>query len=246
MSVVVVFFCDLNHERRPRSRLLSCLIFLSLQADFFRLLVLLKDGGVYSDVDVKLDIDLDSFITPSLGFFAPRDLVAGHGDGNFCLWNGFMGSAPGHPFLVSAAERILNLVLNRGDYYDMEREACRYSSNTGDTEIWKVRALDLLLLTGPCSLGVAVNEALGRNTSVAKFETGWLRTDGMKGDNGDVLILMVCEERFLFLSGLLSERKQSHPVCFIDVSCRRISMTWENSGSQTSTVTYWLLRRTRR
>ena len=176
---------------RPHNPFLGFVVLLLLQADFFRLLVLLKDGGVYSDVDVKLDIDLDSFITPNLGFFSPRDLVAGHSDGNYCFWNGFMGSAPGHPFLVSAVERVLNMVMNRGDYYDMEREACRYSSNSGATEIWKVRALDLLLLTGPCSLGVAVNQALGRNSSVAKFETGWLQTEDNLGDNGDVLILMV-------------------------------------------------------
>ena len=91
----------------------------------------------------------NSFITPNLGFFAPRDLVAGHGDGNFCLWNGFMGSAPGHPFLVSATERILNLVLNRGDYYDMEREACHYSSNAGDTDIVTDGGIHVVAMVAP-------------------------------------------------------------------------------------------------
>ena len=153
--------------------------------------MLLKDGGVYADVDVKLDINLDSFITPNLGFFTPQDLVAGHGDGNYCLWNGLIGAAPGHVFLVSAVERTLNMVLNRGDYYDMEREACRYASHSSATEVWKLRALEILLLTGPCALGVSVNSALGKQSSVEKVNTGWLRTSPAHADIGDVLILVV-------------------------------------------------------
>ena len=79
---------------------------------------MLREGGIYVDTDVKLDaLNLDDFITPSLGFFVPRDSVgdfAGsdvpyyhHGDGFhsrdkhqydedkfacYCLWNGLMGS----------------------------------------------------------------------------------------------------------------------------------------------------------
>jgi hypothetical protein len=155
--------------------------------------VLLKDGGIYADVDVKLDINLDSFITPNLGFFTPQDLVAGHGDGNYCLWNGLIGAAPGHAFLVSAVERTLNLVLNRGDYYDMEREACRYASDSGAIEVWKLRALEILLLTGPCALGVSVNSALRKQSSVEIVNTGWLRMPPgpVHADVGDVLILVV-------------------------------------------------------
>ena len=92
------------------------------------MLILLKEGGIYADVDVKLDVNLDNFVTPNLGFFVPRDLVAGHGNGNYCLWNGLVGAAPGHPILASAVERILNLVLDRADFFDMERDVC-YKSN---------------------------------------------------------------------------------------------------------------------
>jgi hypothetical protein len=56
-------------------------------------LVLLKDGGIYADADVKLDVNLDSFVTPNLGFFVPRDFIGGYAHhGNYCLWNGLMGA----------------------------------------------------------------------------------------------------------------------------------------------------------
>jgi mannosyltransferase OCH1-like enzyme len=74
--------------------------------------VLLQEGGVHADFDVMLETTLDSFITPNLSFFAPRDIVVEWADEAFCLWNGIMGSAPGHPFLVKAIERLINLILN--------------------------------------------------------------------------------------------------------------------------------------
>jgi mannosyltransferase OCH1-like enzyme len=61
------------------------------KADFFRYLVLLKTGGVYADIDVMLDTNLDSFVTPSMSFFAPRDIVGEYAGQPFCLWNGFIG-----------------------------------------------------------------------------------------------------------------------------------------------------------
>lgn len=163
------------------------------KADFFRYLVLMKDGGIYADVDVMLDTTLDSFVTPTMGFFVPRDAVGAQVGGNFCLWNGLIGSAPAHPFMIRAVERMMTLVLNRADLYDMEREICQNDKHMGET--WKTRIEPNLLLSGPCALGVAVNEATG-NDPVRKFDIGWNLQAALTGGNipkshvpGDALIL---------------------------------------------------------
>lgn len=155
--------------------------------------MLLKDGGVYADADILLDTNLDAFITPSMAFFGPRDIVGDYAGENFCLWNGMMGAAPGHPFMAQAAEALLTNILNRVDYYDMEREMCRVSGTTG--EVWKMRALTILSLSGPCLLGSAVNKALGRRNYLSKYLPGWLIPEGSNNtvvddDVGDALLLI--------------------------------------------------------
>jgi hypothetical protein len=196
------------------------------QADFFRLLVLLRDGGIYADADVKLDVNIDSFVTPNLGFFVPRDFIAGYADGSYCFWNGLMGAEAGHPFLVKAIERMLNVVLNRADYYDIEREVCRSNPDFGSTEVWKLRSLDILTLTGPCALGISVNAALGRDNFVSKFDIGWLYQDGKDDfeDIGDVLVLVVSEQA-CFHEMILEQTMRS---CF-SISSRHspTNTTWE-------------------
>lgn len=161
------------------------------KADLFRYLVLMKEGGVYADVDIMLDTTLDTFITPSLSFFAPRDVVGEYAGEPFCLWNGLIGAAPGHPFIVRAVERLVNLILDRADLYDMERDICREVDYPVET--WKIRAEPLLLFSGPCALGVAANEAMNR-PSLEAFDTGWLGLENMgyggKQDHGDALILV--------------------------------------------------------
>ena len=160
------------------------------KADFFRYLVLMRDGGIYADVDVMLDTTLNSFVTPAMGFFVPLDAVGQQVDEKFCLWNGLIGSAPGHPYIVRAVERMMNLVLNRADLYDMEREICRNEKHKGET--WKTRIEPNLLLSGPCALGVAVNEALGRDP-VSKFSVGLQSADEVTSQNipGHTLLLVL-------------------------------------------------------
>lgn len=167
----------------------------AFKADLFRYLVLLKDGGVYVDLDILLDTNLDSFITPNMSFFVPRDIVGDYAAQNFCLWNGLIGAVPGHPFLVRAVEKLLTNILNRVDYHDMERDLCLATGAT--TQVWKARALSILLLSGPCLLGIAVNEALGRDP-VSKYEPGWLAVNedsptmhrSNASDTGDTLLLI--------------------------------------------------------
>ncbi|KAL7575452.1 hypothetical protein ACA910_007351 [Epithemia clementina (nom. ined.)] len=166
----------------------------AFKADFFRLLVLLKDGGIYADVDVQLDItNLDHFVTSNLSFVVPRDVpIDRWPDSNYCLWNGFMAASPGHPIVVQAAQDLLNRIQNRWDYYDVENALC---SETMDCEIWKLRSIPVLLLTGPCALGISVNTALGRTNKVQGLELGWLapnRTFSYDNDDdwGDGLVLL--------------------------------------------------------
>ncbi|KAL7531562.1 hypothetical protein ACHAXR_004114, partial [Thalassiosira sp. AJA248-18] len=155
------------------------------KADFFRCLVLYKEGGIYVDVDVMLNTNLDSFIAPDLAFFAPLDAVGSFADEQFCVWNGLLGSAPAHPALTNIIEWMVNLVSSRGDMYDMERTVCRFSG-VDKIENWKVRAEPGLMLSGPCALGLALNNALG-NEPLSKFSPGLVkRNEPNENDSQDL------------------------------------------------------------
>lgn len=146
----------------------------AFKADFFRLLVLFKEGGVYADIDVKLDVDLDSFVTRDMAFFVPRDVPLDYWpDSNYCLWNGLMGAQPGHPIIAKVIEDMTTTVLNRVDYLDIEGSLCLQDPKA---EIWKLRTLPILLLTGPCALGMSVNAALGNPNKLQGHNLGWLDT----------------------------------------------------------------------
>jgi len=178
-------------------RAFDSLLLGAYKADFFRYLVLYKEGGLYVDVDVMLNANLDNFITPDLAFFAPLDAVGNYADEPFCVWNGMLGSAPAHPALANVIEWMINLVTHRGDMYDMERAVCRLAG-ADKIENWKVRVEPVLLLSGPCALGLAVNKALG-NEPLSKFRVGLLKREGFNTKNiedldsdavGNVLFLL--------------------------------------------------------
>ena len=159
----------------------------AFKADLFRCLVLMKEGGIYVDSDVVLDTNLDVFVTPNLSFFIPVDIVGNFAKpGSFCVWNGLMGSAPGHPIITRAAEMTLTNLLNRADSYDMERNVCHLS--TRPSEIWKLRLLPVLTITGPCLLGIAMNNVLKRDP-LTNFEPGWVIHADDTESIGDVLLL---------------------------------------------------------
>ena len=146
----------------------------AFRADFFRLCVLLLEGGVYADIDVQLEVNLDSFLTDDLSFFVPRDVnVDFWPDANYCTWNGLIGASPGHPVIVQALEDLLNRALNRQDYLDIEGELC---GNNASTEIWKLRCSPMLLITGPCALGISISRALNSENLVKGKPIGWLET----------------------------------------------------------------------
>jgi hypothetical protein len=84
-----------------------------------------------------------------------------------------MGAAPGHPILAKAIEDILTTVMNRYDYYDVEGNLC---SRYRDIDIWKLRTLPILILTGPCALGMSINSALGKKNVLEGYGLGWLKS----------------------------------------------------------------------
>ncbi len=129
----------------------------AFKADLFRYCVLLIHGGVYSDVDILLETNLDVAIGPDVGFIVPHDMP-GHGvDTVMCLWNGFIAAAPGHPFLAQIVETVVNNIRNRFTSVDVDNMLCP------NVETSVPHAFDTLFTAGPCIMGASVNKALGRH-----------------------------------------------------------------------------------
>lgn len=120
------------------------------KADLFRYCLLLIYGGVYADFDVLCEADLDIAIDDNVGFLVPVDV-------DRCLWNGFMASVPGHPFLAAAIEGAVNNIRNRLTTVDIMNNLCHDSK----LDSFLMNHEDLYL-TGPCLLGIEVNNVLGR------------------------------------------------------------------------------------
>lgn len=129
----------------------------AFKADLFRYCVLLIHGGVYADLDVMLEANLDFGIPADVGFMVPLDEPGKSVDHRMCLWNGFMASAPGHPFLAKAIEMVVNAARNRFTGVDFDHMFCP------DPELSVLHAFDILFQAGPCMLGSAINNVLGRD-----------------------------------------------------------------------------------
>jgi Glycosyltransferase sugar-binding region containing DXD motif len=137
----------------------------AFKADLFRYCVLLIYGGLYADIDVALTAPLDDWIPDDVGFVVPLDKPQGFvRDGNnqevqLCLWNGFLAASPGHPYLAKVVENIVNAVRNRYNHVDYAH-IVTCPSQLKDKEILRSAPL---FGTGPCMLGVTVNQVLGRH-----------------------------------------------------------------------------------
>lgn len=107
----------------------------AFRADFWRYCVLFVEGGIYIDIDSICECDLAAVLGSEDTFVSAR---AGNLD--WAIYNGFVCTVPGHPFLRRAIERATDLILDvpEGEFFD------------GYT------------LVGPGTLGAAVNEVLGR------------------------------------------------------------------------------------
>lgn len=136
----------------------TCLCIGAYKADFFRLCVLLINGGMYADVDVELTSDLDALLEEDdVAFIIPIDEPGRKAGNGSCLWNGMIGASPGHPFIAKALEMAVNQIRNRFTAVDMDNMLCGPSISLDHSHQW-----DLLYLTGPCLIGAAINKVLGR------------------------------------------------------------------------------------
>ena len=152
----------------------NTLIPTAYKADLFRYCVLFIYGGVYADFDVLCETDLDQVIDPEVAFTVPVDL------GERCLWNGFIGSAPGHPFIALAIMTVVNYVRNRYTSIDLMNSLC----HKGKVDKYDTEHEDLYL-SGPCLLGHVINKALGRPPQ-SKYHAHesfdlWLKGIGIPG-----------------------------------------------------------------
>mmetsp|Transcript_77505 Transcript_77505/g.116500 ORF Transcript_77505/g.116500 Transcript_77505/m.116500 type:complete len:750 (-) Transcript_77505:356-2605(-) len=129
----------------------------AFKADLFRYCVLLIHGGVYADMDIMLEANLDLAVGPDVGFMVPQDEPGTPVNHRMCLWNGFIAAAPGHPFLAKVIETVVNNVRNRFTSVDVDNLFCP------DPELSILHAFDTLFTAGPCILGAMVNKVLGRH-----------------------------------------------------------------------------------
>ena len=156
------------------------------QTSFFRLLVLFKEGGIYANVDLSLETDLETLVDDSIGFMAARaDSIDGIDD--HCLWNGLIAAQPGHPFLVRAIEGIVAAVMAQQTEENIEASICLHD----DSPIWKIRRSTVAKnVLGSCALGMAVHGVL-QQEALKVFQLGrpspWTNTS-----HGQFVILMVC------------------------------------------------------
>lgn len=149
----------------------------AFKADLFRYCVLFIHGGVYSDIDILLESDLDVAIDDDVGFMVPVDALPGKAKGQLmCLWNGFIAAAPGHPFLAAVIETIVNNIRNRFTSVDIMHSLC-----PGQIDFTVAINHADLFTTGPCILGATVNKVLGRHPQTS-FSTN-TATDNMMFNN---------------------------------------------------------------
>jgi len=129
----------------------------AFKADLFRYCVLLIRGGVYADMDILLETNLDEAVANDIGFMTPIDepgIEVGH---RSCLWNGLIASAPSHPFLARTIEIVVNNIRNRFTSVDYDDMLC-------PNPILSVsHTVDTLFTTGPCIFGASINNLLGRH-----------------------------------------------------------------------------------
>ena len=119
----------------------------AFKADLFRYCVLLIRGGLYADMDILLESNLDLSIPPDVGFLTSQDSpgeTIGH---RSCLWNGLMAVAPGHPVLAQTIQTVVNNIRNRFTSVDYDDMLCP------NPVLSVSHTVDTLFTCGPCIIG---------------------------------------------------------------------------------------------
>jgi len=139
----------------------------AFKADLFRYCVLFIRGGVYADVDTIMGPSIDAAIPEDAGFMVGLDEPGKKIQKRMCLWNGFIASAPGHPFLAKVIETAVNNIHQRFTSVDIARMHCP------SPEMSIITSFSPLFVAGPCMLGSAINTFLGKHGQ-AQFQAGEL------------------------------------------------------------------------
>jgi hypothetical protein len=113
--------------------------------------------GIYADMDIMLESNLDQVIPPNVGFVTAQDEPGQDIGHRSCLWNGFLASAPGHPFLARTIENVVNNIRNRFTSVDYDDMLCP------NPVLSVSHTVDTLFTCGPCILGASINDVLGRH-----------------------------------------------------------------------------------
>jgi Glycosyltransferase sugar-binding region containing DXD motif len=158
----------------------------AFRADLFRYCVLLIRGGVYADMDIMLESNLDHVVDGTIGFMTPQDTPGEPIGHRSCLWNGFMASAPGHVFLAQTIQNVVNNVRNRFTSVDYDDMLCP------NPVLSLSHTVDTLYTCGPCILGASLNDVLQRHR-----QTGF--------DFGDIDIFETERNKYIEIHGNTTE-----------------------------------------
>lgn len=112
----------------------------AFRADLWRYCVLYEHGGVYTDIDSVCKTPLDQIIGTDDEFIVPAE--AGTGGPPHSVFNAFICSTPGHPFLARTIEYATEMIHRS----------------------WR---FDGFSMVGPGALGAGINLALGRGAKAS-------------------------------------------------------------------------------
>jgi hypothetical protein len=160
----------------------------AFRAELFGYCVLFIYGGVYTNIDVLSDSNLEMILEPNVGFMIPLDVdIKGIHGTSYCLWNGLIFSAPGHPFLAMTIQNIVNRVNNRFTSVDHIRSLCSDDGHEIDYTVSINH--NNLFFTGSCILGTSINRVLGRDPQSHFSPTDNIDIPSNKDIHGRLVIL---------------------------------------------------------
>ena len=197
----------------------------AFKADLFRYCVLLIKGGIYADMDVLLESDPDAMVSGDVGFMVPMDSPGTKIGRRSCLWNGLMAVSPGHPLLARTIEIVVNNIRNRFTSVDYDDMLC-------PNPVFQIsHSVDTLFTCGPCILGAAINDVLGRHMQepyepgdIDIWETERLEQGGGEGGEKGLGIVVDPGDPRLLIPGrtiILQQNKQ-------DMGAHRFTWAEEN------------------
>ena len=96
-----------------------------------------------------------------------------------------LAAAPGHPFIAKTIEMTINIIRNRYTSVDIDNMLCPVKGHHRMPDLELSHSYDLLYLTGPCTLGGAVNTVLGAHIQT-QIEPGEMNTRNSIVSSDDV------------------------------------------------------------